>query len=147
MEVTVRIRRLHDHVRLPQYQTAGAAGFDLAASQDVTIEPHSIALIPTGLVIEVPAGQFLGIFARSSTPVKRGLMVANGVGVIDCDYCGDSDEIKVQVLNFTDHPVAVKAGDRIAQGLLLPVTRARWVETSGSLRDGSRGGFGATGER
>ncbi|HTL45930.1 MAG TPA: dUTP diphosphatase [Vicinamibacterales bacterium] len=147
MEVTVRIRRLHDHVRLPQYQTAGAAGFDLAASADVTIEPHSIALIPTGLVIEVPPGQFLGIFARSSTPIKRGLMVANGVGVIDCDYCGDSDEIKVQVLNFTDQRVVVRGGDRIAQGLLIPVTRAHWVETSGPLRDGSRGGFGATGER
>ena len=147
MEVTVRIRRLHDHVALPQYQTAGAAGFDLAASEDVAIAPHAIALVPTGLVIAVPPGHFLGIFARSSTPLKRGLMVANGVGVIDCDYCGDADEVKVQVLNFTDRPVVVRAGDRIAQGLLMPVTRAAWVETTGALRDGSRGGFGATGER
>ena len=147
MDVRVRIRRLHDHVPLPQYHTGGAAGFDLAASEDVTVDPHAIALVPTGLVIEVPAGHFLGIFARSSTPMKRGLMVANGVGVIDCDYCGDADEIKVQVLNFTGDAVIVKAGDRIAQGLLIPVARAQWVETSGSLRDGSRGGFGATGER
>jgi dUTP pyrophosphatase len=147
MEATVRIRRLHDHVALPQYQTAGAAGFDLAASEDVAIAPHTIALVPTGLVIAVPPGHFLGIFARSSTPLKRGLMVANGVGVIDCDYCGDADEVKVQVLNFTDLPVVVRAGDRIAQGLLMPVTRADWVETTGALRDGSRGGFGATGER
>jgi dUTP pyrophosphatase len=147
MEATVRIRRLHDHVALPQYQTAGAAGFDLAASEDVAIAPHAIALVPTGLVIAVPPGHFLGIFARSSTPLKRGLMVANGVGVIDCDYCGDADEVKVQVLNFTDRPVVVRAGDRIAQGLLMPVTRADWVETTGALRDGSRGGFGATGER
>lgn len=147
MNVSVRIRRLHDHVLLPQYQTAGAAGFDLAASEDVEIEPHSIALVPTGLVIAVPAGQFLGIFARSSTPMKRGLMVANGVGVIDSDYCGDTDEIKVQVLNFTDARVVVKSGDRIAQGLLIPVVRAHWVEAAGPLRDGARGGFGATGER
>jgi dUTP pyrophosphatase len=147
MEATVRIRRLHDHVALPQYQTAGAAGFDLAASEDVAIAPHAIALVPTGLVIAVPPGHFLGIFARSSTPLKRGLMVANGVGVIDCDYCGDADEVKVQVLNFTDRPVVVRAGDRIAHGLLMPVTRADWVETTGALRDGSRGGFGATGER
>ena len=145
--IPVRIRRIAEGVRLPEYHSAGAAGFDLAASQDVVVKPQSIALIPTGLVIEVPRGHFLGIFARSSTPLKRGLMVANGVGVIDPDYCGPTDEIKVQVLNFTQEPVVVKAGDRIAQGLLMPVARADWQETAGDLREGSRGGFGATGAR
>ncbi|HET9372740.1 MAG TPA: dUTP diphosphatase, partial [Vicinamibacterales bacterium] len=76
---------------LPSYQTAGAAGFDLAASADVAIAPGRIALVPTGLVIEVPPGHLLGIFARSSTPLKRGLVVANGVGVVDSDYCGPVD--------------------------------------------------------
>ena len=147
MNINVRIRRLAEHVALPQYQTSGAAGFDLAASTDVIVPPRSIALVPTGLVVEVPTGHFLGIFARSSTPLKRGLMVANGVGVIDSDYCGETDEIKIQVLNFTDDPVTVRAGDRIAQGLLMPVTRAEWREAEGALRDGARGGFGATGER
>ena len=147
MTINVRIRRLADHVALPNYQTSGAAGFDLAASADLAIPPRSIALVPTGLVVEVPAGYFLGIFARSSTPLKRGLMVANGVGVIDCDYCGETDEIKIQVLNFTDDPVTVRTGDRIAQGLLIPVARAEWQEAGGALRNGSRGGFGATGER
>src|SRR5438477_5794417 len=113
----VRLRRLDSTVALPAYQTPGAAGFDLAASADLTIEPGSIALVPTGLVIQVPAGHFLGIFARSSTPLKKGLMVANGVGVIDEDYCGPQDEVKIQVLNFTRSPVVVKRGDRIAQGL------------------------------
>ena len=145
--LSVRIRRIAEGVRLPEYHSAGAAGFDLAASRDVVIEPHSVALIPTGLVIEVPQGHFLGIFARSSTPLKRGLMVANGVGVIDSDYCGTTDEIKVQVLNFTAGPVHVKAGDRIAQGLLMPVVRADWRETADDLREGARGGFGATGTR
>ena len=97
----VRIRRLDASVPLPVYQTPGAAGFDLAASADVVIAPGTIALVPTGLVIEVPPGHFLGIFARSSTPLKKGLMVANGVGVIDQDYCGPADEVKIQVLNFT----------------------------------------------
>ena len=97
----VRIRRLDPAVPLPDYQTPGAAGFDLAAAADVEIPAGSIALVPTGLVIQVPAGHFLGIFARSSTPLKRGLMVANGVGVIDEDYCGPADEVKIQVLNFT----------------------------------------------
>ena len=71
-------------------------------------------------MIAVPNGYFLGIFARSSTPLKRGLMVANGVGVIDADYCGPADEIKIQVLNITDAPVKVTAGDRLAQGIVLP---------------------------
>ena len=141
----VRIRRLDPSVPLPQYQTTGAAGFDLAASADVTIPAGTVALVPTGLVIQVPAGHFLGIFARSSTPLKKGLMVANGVGVIDEDYCGPADEVKIQVLNFTGGPVEIKRGDRIAQGLFLPVTRVAWREETGDLREGSRGGFGATG--
>jgi dUTP pyrophosphatase len=141
----VRIRRLDSTVALPAYQTPGAAGFDLAASADVTIPPGTIALVPTGLVIEVPADYFLGIFARSSTPLKKGLMVANGVGVIDQDYCGPADEVKIQVLNFTAAPVHIARGDRLAQGLFIPIARADWQEMGGDLRDGSRGGFGATG--
>jgi dUTP pyrophosphatase len=143
--IPVSIRRLDPSIPLPEYQTAGAAGFDLAASGDLEIAPNTIALIPTGLVIGVPDGHFLGIFARSSTPLKRGLMVANGVGVIDPDYCGPADEVKIQVLNFTGDVVRVRKGDRIAQGLFIPVVRADWRETDTDLREGSRGGFGATG--
>jgi len=145
--LSVRIRRLASSVSLPEYQSPGAAGFDLAASEDVSVQPGAVALVPTGLVVETPRGYFLGIFARSSTPLKRGLMVANGVGVVDADYCGQRDEVKIAVLNFTNAPVNVRAGDRIAQGLFIPVARAEWQETAGDLRDGSRGGFGATGER
>lgn len=141
----VRIRRLDPAIPLPDYQTPGAAGFDLAAAADVEIPAGTIALVPTGLVIAVPDGHFLGIFARSSTPLKRGLMVANGVGVIDEDYCGPADEVKIQLLNFTQSAVHVKRGDRLAQGLFIPVTRAEWRESADDLRHGSRGGFGATG--
>ena len=141
----VPIRRLRPSVPLPRYESAGAAGFDLAAAEDVTVGAGAIALIPTGLVIQVPAGHFLGIFARSSTPLKRGLVVANGVGVVDSDYCGAADEIKIQVLNFTQSAVQVNAGDRIAQGLIIPVLRAEWLDADVDLRTGSRGGFGATG--
>lgn len=143
--LSVRIRRLRASVRVPEYQTPGAAGFDLAASEDVVVVPHAIALVPTGLVIAVPDGYFLGVFARSSTPLRRGLIVSNGVGVIDADYCGTTDEIKIQVLNVTGDPVTIRAGDRIAQGLFIPVARAWWDETNDDLRAGSRGGFGATG--
>ncbi len=142
--LSARIRRLRPDVPLPVYQTPESAGFDLAASEDTTIAPGQVALVPTGLVIEVPHGYFLGVFARSSTPLKRGLMVANGVGVVDPDYSGPDDEVKIEVINFTQAPVHVKKGDRIAQGLFIPVTQARWVEAD-TIRAESRGGFGATG--
>jgi dUTP pyrophosphatase len=129
---------------LPRYESEGAAGFDLAASSDLTIAPGEVALVPTGLVIGVPAGHFLGIFARSSTPLKRGLMVANGVGIIDSDYCGAKDEIKIEVVNFTASAVSVKKGDRLAQGVILPFVRAAWREVTEAPGE-TRGGFGSTG--
>lgn len=129
---------------MPSYQTAGAAGFDLAASADTEVMPGAIVLVPTGLVVEVPAGHFLGIFARSSTPLKRGLVVANGVGVLDSDYCGPTDEVKIQVMNVTGEPVTVRRGDRIAQGIVMPFVRVSLEEGAGTTAP-SRGGFGSTG--
>lgn len=142
--MTVRIRRLSPDVQLPAYGTAGAAAFDLAASCDVDIPPREIRLVPTGLVVQVPPGAFLAILARSSTPLKRGLMVANGVGVIDSDYCGPTDEVKIQVINVTDAPVRVGKGERIAQGMVLAAPRVEWEEVHDSAAP-SRGGFGSTG--
>lgn len=140
----VRIRRLRPDIPLPRYESDHAAAFDLAAADDVVVEPRRVALVPTGLVVEVPAGMFLGVFARSSTPLKRGVMVANGVGVIDPDYCGPADEVKIAVMNFTDTAVTVRRGDRIAQGIFLAAPRVTWDEAD-QLREASRGGFGATG--
>jgi dUTP pyrophosphatase len=140
----VRIHRLSPAVPMPSYQTAGAAGFDLAASVAVTVAPGAIVLVPTGLVVEVPPGHFLAVFARSSTPLKKGLVVANGVGVIDSDYCGPNDEVKIQVMNVTSAPVEVTAGDRLAQGILMPFVRVD-LEEGGGASAPSRGGFGSTG--
>jgi dUTP pyrophosphatase len=140
----LRIRRVDPTVSLPNYGTSEAAGFDLASAHDVIVGPRQIALIRTGLVIEVPAGHFLGIFARSSTPLKRGLMVANGVGVVDPDYSGPTDEIMIQVWNMTDADVPVRKGDRLAQGIVLPSPRVTWEEVQ-EVREVARGGFGATG--
>jgi dUTP pyrophosphatase len=141
--MTLRVTRIHPDAELPAYQTGDAAGFDLASVANVTVEPGRVALIPTGLVIQVPFRMFLGIFARSSTPLKRGLMIANGVGVIDPDYCGPEDEVKIAVMNFTREPVTVRAGDRIAQGILLDAPRVQWAEAEPA--GPSRGGFGSSG--
>lgn len=140
----LRIRRLRPDIPLPSYGSAEAAGFDLAAADDATIGARSIALVRTGLVVEVPSGHFLAIFARSSTPLKRGLVVANGVGVVDPDYCGPTDEIMIQLLNVTDADVTVRRGDRLAQGIVLPAPRVQWEEVE-DIRTAARGGFGATG--
>jgi dUTP pyrophosphatase len=140
----LKIRRLDSTVTLPAYGTDESAGFDLAAAHDAIVAPRQIVLVRTGLVIEVPTGHFLAIFARSSTPLKRGLMVANGVGVIDPDYSGPADEVMIQVLNVTAAPVEVRRGDRIAQGIVLQSPRVTWQEVT-EIREVTRGGFGATG--
>ena len=140
----LRITRISPTIPLPSYASAGAAGFDLAAAEDHDIPAGQIRLIGTGLVIEVPDGHFLAVIARSSTPLKRGLVVANAVGVIDPDYCGPADEVKLQVLNITTDTVQIKRGDRLAQGLVLAAPRVEWEEVT--PRDAaSRGGFGSTG--
>ncbi len=141
----LKIMRLDPTIALPSYGTSESAGFDLAAAQDVIIAPAAIALVRTGLVIEVPTGYFLAIFARSSTPLKHGLVVANGVGVIDPDYSGPTDEVMILLLNVTNHEVQVRRGDRLAQGIVLPAPQITWEEVAESGR-AARGGFGATGQ-
>jgi dUTP pyrophosphatase len=143
MTMHIEITRIHPDAVLPRYQTGESAGFDLCSMTDVTVQPGKVALVPTGLVIHVPQRMFLGIFARSSTPLKRGLMIANGVGVIDPDYCGPTDEVKIAVMNFTGEAILVKAGERLAQGIFLQAPRVEWQEAE--PRSQSRGGFGATG--
>jgi dUTP pyrophosphatase len=140
----VRVRRLHPSIALPAYQSPEAVAFDFAAREQVGVPPGAVVLVPTGLVIEVPAGHALLVVARSSLPIRKRLMVANGIGVIDRDYCGPDDEIKVEVFNFSDATVTIEAGERIAQGLLVPVGRAEWEESDDSQAP-SRGGFGSTG--
>jgi dUTP pyrophosphatase len=110
----------------------------------VIVQPGEVCLVRTGLVIETPPGHFLAIVARSSLPLRKGLIVANGIGVVDSDYSGPHDEIKVELLNVTAGPVGVSRGERIAQGLVLAVARVEWEEVVES-RAATRGGFGATG--
>lgn len=138
-----RIKRVDKEIALPKYETEGSVGFDLAARNDVTVLPGEIKLIPSNVIIEVPKGYALILASRSSTPKKFGLMKPHGIGVIDLDYCGASDEIKIQVYNFTAKEVHIKKGDKIAQGLFMRVDRLEFEEVE-HLRNESRGGFGST---
>ncbi|MFH0838370.1 MAG: dUTP diphosphatase [Patescibacteria group bacterium] len=141
----VRIKRIDQELQLPRYETEGSVGFDLPAREDLTVQPGEIKLIPSNVIIEVPRGYALILASRSSTPKKYGLMKPHGIGVIDLDYCGPNDEIKIQVYNFTDKEIQIKKGDRIAQGLFMRVDRLEFEEVT-EIKPDSRGGFGSTGE-
>lgn len=142
--MNVRIRRVDPTLPLPRYVTDGAVAFDLCARVNVTIAPRETALVPLNVVIEVPSGYALIVASRSSTPLRKGLVKANGIGIIDRDYCGDADEVQALFHNVTDAPVTVARGERVAQGLLTPVPRVAWQEVT-SFGGGDRGGFGSTG--
>lgn len=144
MGLSAKITRLDERVELPRYHTAESAAFDLAAAEDKTVPPGEVAAIRTGLVIEAPEGHFLLIASRSSMPKKKGLNLANGIGIVDRDFSGPTDEILIQVRNFTDGPVEVKRGERLAQGLFLPIDQVQWQEVQ-AIRDRDRGGWGSTG--
>jgi dUTP pyrophosphatase len=139
-----KIKRVDKDLPLPKYETAGSVGFDFLCRESVAINPYSLGLIPANVIVETPPGYMLMVTLRSSTPKKRGLLIPHGVGVIDQDYCGEGDEIKIQVYNFTSKPVTVERGDRIAQGIFVRVDTAQWSEVD-RIESKTRGGFGSTG--
>lgn len=141
----VRIKRIDPTLPMPEYQTAGAAAFDIYAREEIKIQPRELARIPSNLIVETPKGYYLMVTLRSGTPKKKlGLVVPHGVGIIDSDYCGPEDEVLVQVLNTGDQVLTIEKGERFAQGTFVRIGRARFWER-GRIRQASRGGFGSTG--
>lgn len=140
----VKIKRIDTSLPLPEYQTSGAVAFDLSSRIDMTIQPKTLTFIPTNLIIEIPEGYMLMIANRSSTPKKKGLILRNGVGIIDQDYHGEKDELMMQVYNFIDQEVNVVKGERIGQAVFVRIDKSEWEEVNEMSAD-SRGGFGSTG--
>lgn len=140
----VKIFRKDKTIDLPKYHTEGSVGFDLFCKEDAIINPKEIKLVPLNNVIETPKGYALCLFVRSSTPKKKGLLLANSVGVIDQDYCGEEDELGALLYNFTEIPVEIKKGDRLIQGMFIKIMQAEFEEID-SLEKKSRKGFGSTG--
>lgn len=145
VDMKIRIKRFDKGIPLPEYKTKGAAAFDLSARMSVAIAPKTIAYIPLNVAIEPPEGHYVALFARSSLH-KRGLMPANGVGVIDPDYSGDEDEYKAALYNLSEETVVIDRGERIMQAVIAPYTHAELEEVD-HMGNGSRGGFGTTGRR
>lgn len=143
----VEIVRVHPDARIPEYKTDGAACFDIECIEDVALQPGEIRQLKTGLIVRVPAGYFLCIAPRSSLH-KQGLDMPHSFGILDPDYCGPADEMKVVVRNFTDKPVKVEKFQRFAQAYFAAAPRVSWKEISiETLGPKSRGGFGSTGHK
>ncbi len=128
---------------LPGQASAGAAGFDIPAAEDLTLAPGSVAAVATGFALAIPEGFEGQVRPRSGLALKHGVTVLNAPGTIDADYRG---EVKVILINHGAEPFRVARGDRIAQLVLAPVTSARF-ESVGALPQTERGpgGFGSTG--
>ncbi len=144
--VTVRVRRVRpSELPLPRYQTPHSAGMDLLAdvTDEVTFEPLARRLIPTGLAIELPEGYEAQVRPRSGLASKQGLTCLNSPGTIDADYRG---EVQVLLVNVSSERTVIRRGDRIAQLIVAPVSRAELFEVE-ALSETVRGagGFGSTG--
>ena len=130
---------------LPAYQSEDAAGVDLVAAVEVplTLPPLGRALVPTGLAMALPSGYEAQVRPRSGLAAKHGVTVLNSPGTVDADYRG---EVKVILINLSDSPFTIVRGERIAQMVIAPVSRVRFVETE-ALDATARGagGFGSTG--
>jgi dUTP pyrophosphatase len=129
----------------PQYAHPGDAGADLVAAQSVTLEPGERATIPTGVSIALPDGFVAFVMPRSGLAAKHGVGLVNSPGTIDAGYRG---EISVVLINTDPRSrYSIEAGDRIAQLVIQPVVRARFIpvtELPGTAR--GSGGFGSTGQ-
>jgi dUTP pyrophosphatase len=148
--IDLEVQRLPhaEGLALPDYQTAGSAGMDLAAAlrqgEPVQLDPGARAIIPTGLAFAIPHGYEMQIRPRSGLAAKHGITVLNSPGTIDSDYRG---EVQVMLINHGDKAFEISRGERIAQAVVAPVVQARLVEVS-ELGETARGagGFGSTGQ-
>lgn len=129
---------------LPEYQTAGAAGFDFHAclEEAVVLPPKGAANIPVGIGVELPKGYELQIRARSGLAFKNRIGLVNGVGTIDPDFRG---EMYVFLINHGDKDFIVEPGMRIAQGVISKFETAEWEEVDELSETARKGGLGSTG--
>lgn len=131
----------HGH---PVRRAEGSVGYDVCATSRLVISPGEYAEIPLGVIAKPPDGYFIMLAARSSFFRKTGLVVANGIGIIDPNYCGPGDELKLAVYNSTNRPSNIGNGDAVCQMVLVPATFAPLCLVDGPPAPRNRGGFGST---
>ena len=141
--MTLSFRRIHPDAVMPAYAHASDAGMDVRSVRELVIPPGGRALVPTGLVVNLPAGYEAQVRPRSGLALKAGVTVLNSPGTIDAGYRG---EIGVILANFGQYDFKVNVGDRIAQLVIAPVLQPVVVETTEvDSTDRGAGGFGSTG--
>jgi len=147
VRVDVEVLPEAEGLELPHYASPGSAGMDLRAAiaEPVTLQPGEIGLVTTGLRLAIPAGYEAQIRPRSGLALKHGLTIPNAPGTIDSDYRG---VLQVILANLGREPFTIRRGDRIAQMVIAPVSRAelRPVDQLGDTERGE-GGFGSSGRR
>ena len=134
---------------LPAYQSASAAGLDLAAAveaeEPLVLQPGGRALVPTGLVLQVPEGFEAQVRPRSGLALRHGVTVLNSPGTIDADYRG---EVMVLLINLGSEAVEIERGERIAQLVIAPVIQAKLIKVRDVTKTArGAGGFGSTGTK
>jgi dUTP pyrophosphatase len=143
--IEIKVSRLPhgDGLPLPRYASEDAAGLDVSAAEELTLEPGQRHAVATGFAIEIPRGFEVQVRPRSGLAFKHGITCLNTPGTIDSDYRG---EVKVILVNLGQEPFEVRRGERIAQLVPAPVLRADFVEV-GELSETARGagGLGSTG--
>ena len=139
----VRFKKLTPFATTPSRGTSDSAGYDLYSAQTIEIAPGGCIKVPTDIAIEIPKGYFGGIYPRSGLSTKKGLRLANCVGVVDADYRGG---VIVAIYNDSDEVQVIERGERIAQLIIQPYLDVR-LELVDELSDTKRGsgGFGSTG--
>lgn len=156
-QMKIRIFRKNKNIPLPERKTPRSVGLDVYAAETVELLPGQVTLVPTGLIIESPPGYYFKIFIRSGFAVKNDVSLANDVGIIDEDYCGPQDEVKIALIRHyhpqdagSGEPLVIEQGTRIAQIIFeknaLP--QVEWDEQPRADFAGkTRGGFGSTGNQ
>ena len=141
--MTLSFKRIRPAAQLPRYAHASDAGMDVQSAESLVIPAKARALVPTGLVANIPPGYEIQVRPRSGLAFKKGVTVLNAPGTIDAGYRG---EIGVLLVNLGDEDFEIKAGDRIAQLVVAPVLQPEIVEAS-DIDETDRGvaGFGSTG--
>jgi dUTP pyrophosphatase len=151
MVVKLKVKKLHPNAKIPEYQTKGAAGFDISGiddgesgGADELIENGGSKIFRTGLAFEIPEDHVMLVFSRSGMGFKNNLRLANCVGVIDEDYRG---ELLVKLTNDGMNDVSIQKDSRIAQGVILKLPEVE-IEETDDLSETERGanGFGSTGK-
>ena len=143
--IKLKVKKMRAGASLPQYQSAGAAGFDLCACIEApqTLKAGEIAAFPTGISVELPEGYEIQVRSRSGLAFKNYIGLLNGVGTVDADYRG---EIQVLLKNYSEKDFIVEPNMRIAQGVVAKVEQIEWIEADElSKTQRAESGFGSTG--